>query len=121
MKRHGHPYMLVTDKLSSDGAALKDLGLPDDRKTDRWLYNRAETSLCGPSVQISRLDDGNVPCSAFVGCDRSRNSFQCFPRSTTCSTRSAPSTAGQISRRTAPPLSPSGVRLARPEAEQVWA
>ena len=30
--------------LRSDGAALKDLGLPDDRETGRWLNNRAENS-----------------------------------------------------------------------------
>ena len=44
MKRHGHPHTLVTDKLRSYGAALKDLGLPDDRETGRWLNNRAENS-----------------------------------------------------------------------------
>ncbi len=44
MKRHGHPHMLVTDKLRSYGAALKDLGLPDDRDTGRWHNNRAENS-----------------------------------------------------------------------------
>ena len=36
--------LFVTDKLRSDGAALKDLGLPDDRETGRWLNNRAENS-----------------------------------------------------------------------------
>jgi putative transposase len=40
MKRH----VFVTDKLRSCGAALKDLGQPDDRETDRWLNNRAENS-----------------------------------------------------------------------------
>ena len=44
MKRHGHPHVFVTDKLRSYGAALKDLGLPDDRETGRWLNNRAENS-----------------------------------------------------------------------------
>ncbi len=44
MQRHGHPHVFVTDKLRSDGAALKDLGLPDDRETGRWLNNRAENS-----------------------------------------------------------------------------
>ena len=44
MKRHGRPHIFVTDKLRSYGAALKDLGLPDDRKTGRWLNNRAENS-----------------------------------------------------------------------------
>jgi transposase-like protein len=40
----GHPHVFVTDKLRSYGAALKDLGLPDDRETGRWLNNRAENS-----------------------------------------------------------------------------
>jgi putative transposase len=44
MKRHGWPHNFVTDKLRSYGAALKDLGLPDDRETGRWLNNRAENS-----------------------------------------------------------------------------
>jgi len=44
MNRHGRPYALVTDKLRSHGAALKSLGLPDDREPGRWLNNRAENS-----------------------------------------------------------------------------
>jgi putative transposase len=44
MKRHGRPHVFVTDKLRSYGAALKDLGLPADRETGRWLNNRAENS-----------------------------------------------------------------------------
>ena len=44
MKRHGRPDIFVTDKLWSYGAALKDLGLPDDRETGRRLNNRAENS-----------------------------------------------------------------------------
>ena len=35
MKRHGHPHVFVTDKLRSYGAALKDLGQPDDHETGR--------------------------------------------------------------------------------------
>src|SRR5690606_38501092 len=44
MKRHGRPASIVTDKLRSYGAALKDLGRGDDRETERWLNNRAENS-----------------------------------------------------------------------------
>lgn len=43
-RRHGHPPVFGTDKLRSCGAALKDLGLPDDRETGRWRNNRAEDS-----------------------------------------------------------------------------
>lgn len=35
MKRHGRPHGVVPDMLRSYGAALKHLGLPDDRKTGR--------------------------------------------------------------------------------------
>jgi putative transposase len=44
MKRHGRPEELVTDKLRSYGAALKDLGLQDKRVTNRSENNRAENS-----------------------------------------------------------------------------
>jgi len=44
IKRHGRPHVFVTDRLPPYGAALKDMGLPDDRETGRWLNNRAENS-----------------------------------------------------------------------------
>jgi putative transposase len=44
MKRQGRPEELVTDKLRSSGAALKELGIQDSRLTDRWENNRAENS-----------------------------------------------------------------------------
>ena len=44
MKRHGRPESIVTDRLRSYGAALKDLGRGDDREIGRWLNNPAENS-----------------------------------------------------------------------------
>ena len=44
LKRHGRPGELVTDRLRSYGAALKDLGRGDDREMGRWANNRAENS-----------------------------------------------------------------------------
>jgi putative transposase len=44
MKRRGRPETIVTDRLRSYGAALKDLGRGDDREMGRWLNNRAENS-----------------------------------------------------------------------------
>jgi len=44
MKRHGRPENIVTDRLRSYGAALKELGRGDDRQMGRWLNNRAENS-----------------------------------------------------------------------------
>ncbi len=44
MRRHGRPDTIVTDRLRSYGAALKDLGRGDDREMGRWHNNRAENS-----------------------------------------------------------------------------
>ena len=44
MKRRGRPRILVTDKLRSYGAAMKDIGNADKQETGRWLNNRAENS-----------------------------------------------------------------------------
>ncbi len=44
MKRHGRPHILVTDKLRSYGAAMKDIGNADKQETGRWVNNRAENS-----------------------------------------------------------------------------
>ncbi|CUH34746.1 hypothetical protein JSE7799_01066 [Jannaschia seosinensis] len=44
MKKHGRADVLVTDKLRSYGAVLKDLGMADRQETGRWLNNRAENS-----------------------------------------------------------------------------
>ena len=44
MKRHGRPEHIVTDRLRSYGAALKDLGRGDHREMGRWMNNRAENS-----------------------------------------------------------------------------
>ena len=44
MKRHGRPYVIVTDKLRSYGAAMKIIGNTEKQETGRWLNNRAENS-----------------------------------------------------------------------------
>lgn len=44
MKRHGRPHILVTDKLRSYGAALKEFGAADRQETGRWMNHRAENS-----------------------------------------------------------------------------
>ena len=44
MKKHGRAESLVTDKLRSYGAAMKDLGVADRQETGRRLNNRAENS-----------------------------------------------------------------------------
>ena len=40
----GPPYVIVTDKLRSYGAAMKVIGSADKQETGRWLNNRAENS-----------------------------------------------------------------------------
>ena len=44
MKKHGRAGVLVTDKLRSYRAALKEIGAADRQETGRWLNNRAENS-----------------------------------------------------------------------------
>ena len=44
MRKHGQPEVIVTDKLRSYGAALKEIGASDRQETGRWVNNRAENS-----------------------------------------------------------------------------
>ena len=44
MKRYGQPYVIVTDRLRSYGAAMKVIGNSDRQETGRWLNNRSENS-----------------------------------------------------------------------------
>ncbi len=44
MRRHGRPESIVTDRLRSYAAALRDLGAARKQETGRWMNNRAENS-----------------------------------------------------------------------------
>jgi len=44
VKRYGRPEVIVTDRLRSYGAALREIGAADRQETSRWLNNRAENS-----------------------------------------------------------------------------
>jgi len=44
MKRHGNPSAIVTDRLRSYGAAMKEIGNAGRQESGRWLNNRAENS-----------------------------------------------------------------------------
>ena len=44
IKRYGRPWAIVTDRLRSYGAALKDIGMATLQVCGRWLNNRAENS-----------------------------------------------------------------------------
>ena len=44
MRKHGRPEVIVTDRLRSYGAALKEIGATDRQETGGWMNNRAENS-----------------------------------------------------------------------------
>ena len=44
MKQYGRPEIIVTDKLRSYRAAMKEIGNASRQETERWLNNRAENS-----------------------------------------------------------------------------
>ena len=44
MKRYGRPEIVVTDRLRSYGAAMKEIGNASRQETGRWPNNRAENS-----------------------------------------------------------------------------
>jgi len=44
MKRYGNPKEVVTDRLRSYRAAMKEMGSEARQTTGRWLNNRAENS-----------------------------------------------------------------------------
>ena len=44
MKRYGRPQEIVTDRLRSYGAAMKEIGVERRQLCGRWLNNRAENS-----------------------------------------------------------------------------
>ncbi len=44
MKRYGRPKVIVTDRLRSYRAAMREIGTEARQETGRWLNNRAENS-----------------------------------------------------------------------------
>ncbi len=44
LKRYGRAEEIVTDRLRSYGAALREIGISGKQETARWLNNRAENS-----------------------------------------------------------------------------
>ena len=44
MKRYGGPQVIVTDRLRSYGAAMRDIGVEDRQRCGQWRNNRAENS-----------------------------------------------------------------------------
>ena len=110
MKRHGRPEVIVTDRLRSYGAALKDLGRGDDREMGRWLNNCAENS----HLPFRRRERAMLRFRRMRTC---RRSPQFMPRSTTTFRRSATSRTATPTRRPAPPLSLSGADFSLPDTK----
>lgn len=111
MKRHGRPEAIMTDKLRSCGAALKELGCGDDREMGRWPSNRAENSHLP-------FDDASGRCCGSGACTRYRNSLLSMSRSTTTFRRSATSKIATPTKRPAPLLSPSGAAFSL--SDRTW-
>ena len=44
LRRYGNPEKMVTDKLKSYGAAMRELGVTGHETDGRWINNRAENS-----------------------------------------------------------------------------
>jgi putative transposase len=44
MRKHGRSEVIITDRLRSYGAALKEIGAADKQEAGRWMNNRAENS-----------------------------------------------------------------------------
>jgi putative transposase len=42
LRKHSQPEVIVTDRLRSYGAALREIGAADRQVAGRWLNNRAE-------------------------------------------------------------------------------
>ena len=111
MRKHGRCAQFVTDKLRSYGAALKDLGVADRQEKGRWLNNRAENA----HLPFRRRERAMLRF-------RRMRSLQNFATATllspTISTPIGASLRGPSSRRTAPPLSPSGTSSARHKGQR---
>ena len=108
MKRHGRPETIVTDRLRSYGAALKDLGRGDDREMGRWLNNRAEIS----HMPFRRRERAML---RFRRMHTLQKLASVHASVTTTFQRRATSKIATPTRRLAPPLSPSGAASSLPD------
>ena len=90
MKRHGRPHILVTDKLRSYTAAMRDIGNVERQETGRWKNNRAENS----HLPFRRRERAMQRFRRMRIC---RNLLPSTPQSTTISIRNVTSTREAIS------------------------
>ena len=109
MKRYPRPDAIITDRLRSYRAALRELGGSGRHQAGRWLNNRAENF----HLPFRRREH------AMLRFRRMRSLQKFAPSilsSTTTSTCGDPSAHGTISSSTAPLHLPSGVNSGRPNS-----
>ena len=61
MKRHGKRRAIVTDRLRSYGAAMKEIGNAGVHETGRWLNNRAECEFRRKRAGYSDAKRASIP------------------------------------------------------------
>jgi hypothetical protein len=105
---HGVVEAIITDRLASYGAALKQFVAINKRDTGRWLNNRAENS----HQPFRRRERGALRLRWMRSL---QNSQPCTAPFKTTSTESAHSSAVKLSRIVEPPHSRSGVCFAQPD------
>ncbi len=111
MWKHGRPEAIVTDRLRSYGAALREIGAVDRQETGRWLNNRAENS----HLPFRRRERAMLRFRRM----RSLQKFAAVHASVfKSSIMNAASPAGTSSRRTEPPPSLSGAAFARNKGQR---
>lgn len=111
MRRYGQPETIVTDRLPSYRAALRELGATDLQSVGRWLNNRVENS----HLPLRRREGR---CSVSGACEVCRPSPPSIPPCRTISTRNATSTAETNSSSPEPSPFPS-VSSAPPEISHI--
>ena len=94
MKRYGRPEVIVTDRLRSYGAAMREVGNEVRQETGRC-------STTGPKTRINRSGDESERWRDSGVRNRFRNSLRSTLQSITTSTRNAISTAAKPSSSTA--------------------
>ena len=110
IKRYGRPEEVVTDRLRSYGAAMRELGNPG-----RQLLAGMKTT--GRKTRTYHSEGGNGRWPDFGKCEVYRSSPPHTPPSTITSTMTDPSNAGPASKTSATRRLPSGVSCWPPEGE----
>ena len=108
VKQHGRPETIVTDRLRTHCAAMKDLGSGDDWEMGRRVNNRAENS----HLPFRRRERAMLRFRRMRTLQKFASVHASF---TTTSQRSATSRTATPTSIPAPPLSPSGAAFSSPD------